>query len=70
MSTHIEKGSLLGHDGDNSHKAIIELLDLRSEVHTIAETDGLVDKDNPLNPVNRPHAFLKRFLRALKLHEG
>lgn len=64
MSTHMERGSILVHDGDNSHKALIELLDLSSEVHTTAETDGLDDKDNPLTPVNRQHAFLKRFLRA------
>ena len=52
---------------DNSHNALIETLALESEVYTTAQTKELKDKDNPLQPVNRQHALLKRFLRA---HSG
>lgn len=67
MESHIRKGSILIHDGDNSHRSLIEELELESEVHTCSETKGLDDKDNPLNPVNRHHKFLKRFLNT---HSG
>ena len=67
MSGHIEHGAVLVHDGDNSHNALIETLALESEVYTTAQTKELKDKDNPLQPVNRQHALLKRFLRA---HSG
>lgn len=67
MASHIEAGSCLLHDGDNTHGALIEALQLQSEVHTTAHTKGLKDRDNPLHPVNRQHALLKRFLKA---HSG
>ena len=67
MGSHIRKGSLLIHDGDNSHRSLIEELELESEVHTCSETKWLEDKDNPLDPVNRNHKFLKRFLNT---HSG
>ena len=67
MSSHIETGSTLVHDGDNTHSALIDTLQLKSEVYKSATTKGLSDKDNPLQPVNRQHALLKRFLRA---HSG
>jgi len=63
----IEKGSTLIHDGDTAHKSLIKMLALESIVHTTKETKGLADKDNPLYPVNRVHAILKRFLYA---HSG
>lgn len=64
LGTHIEPGSTLVHDGDNSHAALIDRLHLESEVHPTAETKGMDDKDNPLDPVNDLHDKLKRFLRA------
>ena len=67
MTRHIEPGSVLVHDGDNSHNALVEALALENEVYTTAQTKGLKDKDNPLQPVNRQQALLKRFLRT---HSG
>ena len=67
MTRHIEPGFVLVHDGDNSHNALVEALALENEVYTTAQTKGLKDKDNPLQPVNRQHALLKRFLRT---HSG
>lgn len=63
----IENGSILIHDGDAAHKSLIRTLSLESVVHTTKETKGLADKDNPLDPVNRVHAILKKFLYA---HSG
>lgn len=67
FSSHIAPGSLLIHDGDNSHSVLVERLQLKEEVHTSEETKGLKDEDNPLSPVNEIHFFLKRFLNA---HSG
>ena len=65
--THIKPGSTLIHDGENSHAQLIEYLKLNSIVYTTKETKGLEDKDNPLNPINKLHALLKRFI---KMHGG
>ena len=67
FGSHTATGSLLIHDGDNSHSVLVEKLQLTEEVHTTRETKGLEDKDNPLSPINEIHAFLKRFLNA---HSG
>lgn len=61
---HIEPGSTLVHDGDNSHSELVSQLKLASSVFPTAETKGKGDEDNPLYPVNRLHNFVKRFLRA------
>lgn len=63
----IENGSTLIHDGDASHKSLIKTLSLESVIHTTKETKVLADKDNPLYPINRVHAILKKFLYA---HSG
>jgi len=63
----IENASTLIHDGDVAHKSLIKALSLESVIHTTKETKGLADKDNPLYPINRVHAILKRFLYA---HSG
>ena len=62
FSSHIAPGSLLIHDGDNSHSVLVERLQLKEGVHTSEETKGLKD-----SPVNEIHFFLKRFLNA---HSG
>lgn len=67
FGSHIATGSLLIHDGDNSHSILVNSLKLNEEVHTTKETKGLKDKDNPLSPINEIHAFLKRFLNS---HSG
>ena len=60
---HIKPGSVLVHDGDNSHSKLIRELGLVSEVHPAKETKGLDDKDNPMDKINDVHCLLKRFLR-------
>lgn len=60
---HIKPGSVLVHDGDNSHSKLIKELGLISEVHPAKETKGLDDKDNPMDKINDVHSLLKRFLR-------
>jgi transposase-like protein len=64
---HIEKGSTLIHDEEAAHKKLITELSLRSKTFSSKELKGLPDKDNPLNPVNRVHDILKKFLNA---HSG
>ncbi len=61
------EGSKLIHDGENSHSVLVKRLNLTEEIHSTKETKGLEDKENPMNPINRQHALLKRFLRA---HSG
>jgi hypothetical protein len=61
---HIKPGSTIVHDGDTSHKKLVRELSLKSEVYNSKELKCLPDKDNPLNPVNRAHHILKKFLNA------
>ena len=67
FSGHIMKGSILIHDGDNSHSMLIEKLGLSSDVHLTKDTKGLKDPENPLAPINRQHKMLRRFLNS---HSG
>jgi transposase-like protein len=64
---HIESGSQLFHDDDNSHCRLVEELSLVSTVYPSKTLTGLPDNENPLNPVNRVHAILKNFLNS---HSG
>ena len=64
FSNHIEPGSTLIHDGDAAHNKLVKDLSLKSISHSSNELKGLPDKDNPLNPVNRAHDILKKFLNA------
>ena len=66
-ASHIEEGSTIIHDGDNSHIVLIETLHLNSEEHPSIETKNLKDKENPMYPINHYHSLLKRFMRA---HSG
>jgi hypothetical protein len=61
---HIKQGSTLIHDGESAHEKLIRELSLESMVYKSKELKGLPDKDNPLNPVNRAQAMLKKFLNA------
>jgi len=65
--SHIKEGSTLIHDGEPAHKKLIAELSLKSKSHSSKEMKKLPDKENPLNPVNRVHAILKKFLDA---HSG
>ena len=67
FSSHISHGSVLIHDGDNSHSRLVSVLGLSEEIHTTAETKGRKDSENPLHPINMVHKLLKRFLNA---HSG
>ena len=60
----IEPGSKLIHDGEKSHRILIDSLDLIDEVHPTRETAGLSDDENPLRRVNMVHRQLKKFLYA------
>jgi len=64
---HIKPGSTLIHDEEPAHKKIVQELALKSITYASKDLKGLSDKDNPLNPVNRIHAILKKFLNA---HSG
>ena len=59
---HISSGSVLVHDGENSHKALAETFGLGEEVHTTKETRSLSDRDNPRETINAVHRSLKRFM--------
>lgn len=62
--SHIESGSTLIHDEEFAHRKLVKELNLDSIVYASKDLKGLTDKKNPLNPVNRVHAILKRFLYA------
>ena len=64
---HIEPGSVLIHDKENTHKMLIEKLSLKSVCYASRDMKGLADSENPLDPVNRIHCLLKMFLNA---HSG
>lgn len=61
---HIEPGSTLIHDRESSHAKLIQELSLNSITYASKDLKGLPDKENPMNPVNRAHAILKKFLNA------
>ena len=65
--SHVKAGSTLIHDKESAHKKLIEQLDLKSIAYDSKELKGLPDEDNPMNPVNRAHAILKKFLNS---HSG
>lgn len=63
----IAHGSTIVHDGDNSHKALVESLGLKEEIHTTKETKGLADDKNPMEPIDEVHRYLAGFIGA---HSG
>ena len=64
---HIKQGSTIIHDGEKSHEKLVRELSLKSIVYNSNELKGVPDKANPLNPVNRAHNILKKFLNS---HSG
>ena len=64
LRPHIRKGSTTVHDGENSHAALVASVGGGEEVHPTEETKGLADRDNPLEPINELHRFLKKFMAA------
>ena len=63
MDGHIEYGSVLIHDGENSHKILIETFGLTEEVYRTKATHNLSNDDNPMEPINAVHRSPKRFMR-------
>ena len=67
FSACIAKGSTLVHDEESTHKKLVSTLDLTSQVYSSKDLKGLKDSENPMNPINRVHDSLKKFLNA---HSG
>jgi len=61
---HIQPGSTLIHDQESAHAKLIQELSLVSVAYASKDLKGLSDKENPMNPVNRAHAILKKFLNT------
>jgi transposase-like protein len=64
FKSHIMPKSTLIHDKESSHKKLSKELSLESISYAAKELNELLDKDNPLYPVNRAHAILKMFLNS------
>jgi len=67
FGSHIAPNSTLIHDKEFAHRKLVKELALNSISYASKDLKGLLDKDNPLYPVNRAHAILKMFLNA---HSG
>ena len=63
----ISPASTLIHDKEAAHNKLVKELALNSVSYASKDLKGLLDKDNPLYPVNRAHAIMKMFLNA---HSG
>lgn len=61
---HREGVSLIVHDGERAHAALVDSVGGGQETHPSRETRGLPDSANPLDPINDAHSRLKGFLRA------
>jgi transposase-like protein len=62
--SHIEIGSTLIHDKESAHKKLVQELSLKSVAYASKDLKGLNDKENPMTPVNRAHAIVKKFLNS------
>ena len=67
FSARIATGSTLVHDKESAHKELVSLLGLTSQSYSSKDIKGLKDSENPMNPINRVHDSLKKFLNA---HSG
>jgi hypothetical protein len=56
--------STLIHDEETAHKKLVKMLSLESITYKSKELKGILDKENPLYPINRAHAILKMFLNS------
>lgn len=63
-SPHIGKGSWLVHDGEKSHRALVQRLGLWDEAYLSEETKGLPDRVNPMWAINDFHAYLRGFMES------
>ena len=62
--SYIKPNSTLIHDKETSHKKLVKELALNSVSYASKDLKELLDKDNPMYPVNRVHAILKMFLNS------
>ena len=62
----IARGLMVVHDGDNSHKALVESLGLKEEIHTTTETKRIVDDKNPMEPINEVDRYLAGFIGGIQ----
>ena len=67
FQNHITHGSMLIHDKEYAHKKLVRSLSLESVTHNSKDMKGLSDKKNPMDPVNRVHDIMKKFLNS---HSG
>jgi transposase-like protein len=67
FKNHIEPKATLIHDKEPAHKKLVKELALNSISYASKDLKEMLDKDNPLYPVNRAHAILKMFLNS---HSG
>lgn len=65
-SSHIERGAMIHHDGENGHSALVKDLALTSIVHDSRSAKKLRDGENPMEPINEVHRMLKLFLHSHK----
>ena len=67
-SGHIKPGTLIIHDGENSHSVLIERIPrCTEEVHKSDEAKKNDRRGSPLQPIDNLHSLLKRFMRE---HSG
>jgi hypothetical protein len=64
FANRIASNSTLIHDKETAHKKLVKELALNSISYASNDLKGLLDKDNPLYPVNRAHAMMKMFLNS------
>jgi len=67
FSNHIVTGSTLVHDKEATHKKLVLMRGLISQEHLSKDLKKYKDSENPMNPINRIHDSLKKFLNA---HSG
>ena len=64
---HITPNCTLIHDEEQAHGKLVSALNLKSERYNSKKLNGLPDNENPLEPINRVHAILTKFLNS---HSG
>ena len=64
FSDHIKSESLIIHDKEKAHNILVETLNLKSVTYDAKKLKNTQDKHNPLEPINRLHDLLKKFLNS------
>lgn len=66
MQNHIKPESKMIEDKEKSHQILVDLYQLKREIHSSKEAKNLDDKNNPMRPINELHMFFKKFIS----HQG